>query len=144
MTYVEEAQALETKPINEEKSTPVLKLKSPGIEKDFLKVNDLMEPDDKPAKNPAENKNYLFDLIDIQDEKKEKNQDLMDFGDDGTTNNTIVKQNEPHDLVRNGGFIGTFMHFFSRFEATKRKTKVFLKGKIQLEKISSKNKKSIS
>lgn len=96
MTYEEER--VEAKPIEEKSSTPMLKLKSPAGEKTVSKVNDLLEPEEKP-KPVAENKNYLFDLIDIQDEKKEKLGDLIDFG----TETSVSKPSVTQDLVRIGG-----------------------------------------
>lgn len=82
MTYVEEEKPCDPAKVphqTEDKSaTPVLKLRSPGTNEKAKHNNDLLEPEEKPAK--PENKNYLFDLIDV-DEKKEKTGDLIDFGE---------------------------------------------------------------
>ncbi len=92
MTYVEDEESIEKQ---EEKNAPIPKLKSPTIEKTVGKMNDLLEEE---TKKTAENKNYLFDLIDItqEDEKKDKGNDLLDFGELNEKNNTNYIQ---HDLV---------------------------------------------
>ena len=97
MTYVEE-ESIEKQ---EEKNAPIQKLKSPTLEKTVVKTNDLLEEEQKKT---TENKNYLFDLIDItqEDEKKDKGNDLLDFGELNEKSNTNYIQ---HDLVKNFKFI---------------------------------------
>lgn len=79
MTYVEENN---NEKQTEEKTTPIVKLKSPTTEKTVSKINDLLETEDKPQAKNNENQNYLFDLIDLQpdnNEKKKNNDDLLNL-----------------------------------------------------------------
>lgn len=101
LTYVEEENNKESKQI-EEKSTTIHKLKSPLVEKNVSKLNDLLETEDKTQTKPNENQNYLFDLIDLQTDNNEKkgqgNNDLLDFADviDPPSKTNFSTQ---HDLV---------------------------------------------
>lgn len=127
MTYVEENDN-EKQP--EDKSTPIVKLKSPTTEKTVSKTNDLLETEDKPQAKNNENQNYLFDLIDLQadnNEKKKNNDDLLNFEPNESNANQKKTNYLNDDLVLKLQLSLLLFHFLDLVGATQRNiSKIFI------------------